>query len=522
LFGALSSSALIAMAAQLQCVWFKRDLRLLDHAALFAAAERGAILPLYIIEPAVIHGADFDGQHWQFIAQALSDLQSGLRQLGVDLLIEQGSAVAVFDRLQRVHYLSNIWSHEETGNAVTYQRDLDLAKWAELAGVGWHEIPQNGVVRRLADRDGWSRIWQQRMNESLTPVPSALSGPNVVRPTAAIPTVSELGIRTDAARAVDLIGGESQALMTLESFIHSRGHRYQREMSSPNTAFESCSRLSPYLAWGCISMRTVVQAVQTAAGQGRLPKMAARAFLSRCHWHCHFIQKLESEPAIEFRAFNAACDDLRGDPPDLDRFEAWKAGRTGYPFVDACMRALRARGWINFRMRAMLVSFAAYHLWLDWRVFRDWLACQFIDYEPGIHYSQIQMQSGLTGINSLRIYNPVKQGQDHDPQGHFIRRWVPELAELGPLDIHQPWKMPELMQYESSFQLGVTYPNPIVDHQTAVRFVRDRFTQLRQRADYWQHSQVVLQRHGSRKRSEKARSKRKPEPSSDQSEFSFD
>ena len=111
----------------------------------------------------------------------------------------------------------------------------------------------------------------------------------------------------------------------------------------------------------------------------------------------------------------------------------------GYPFIDACMRALKQRGWINFRMRAMLVSFASYHLWLDWRLFRDWLACQFIDYEPGIHYSQIQMQSGLTGINTLRIYNPVKQGMDHDPAGVFIREWVPELKGIVGEAIHQPW-----------------------------------------------------------------------------------
>ena len=131
--------------------------------------------------------------------------------------------------------------------------------------------------------------------------------------------------------------------------------------------------------------RSVVQAVRLAAVEGRMPKVAARAFLSRCHWHCHFIQKLESEPAIEFKAFNAACDELRSGPLNRRKLEAWQAGLTGYPFVDACMRALKAQGWINFRMRAMLVSFAAYHLWLDWRSFRDWLACQFIDYEPGIH-----------------------------------------------------------------------------------------------------------------------------------------
>jgi len=201
---------------------------------------------------------------------------------------------------------------------------------------------------------------------------------------------------------------------------------------------------------------------------------------------------------------------------------AWKEGRTGYPFIDACMRALKVRGWINFRMRAMLVSFASYHLWLDWRLFKDWLACQFIDYEPGIHISQVQMQSGLTGINTLRIYNPIKQGQDHDPGGRFIRRWVPELGEVTTADIHQPWQMPELIQLQSNCRIGVDYPRPIVDHKEAVREARAAFSALRKREDYWEASREVMQRHGSRKsRKTGNRPKRPQREASSQTEINF-
>ena len=153
-------------------------------------------------------------------------------------------------------------------------------------------------------------------------------------------------------------------------------------------------------------------------------------------------------------------------------------------------------------MRAMLVSFASYHLWLDFRDFKDWLACQFIDYEPGIHISQVQMQSGLTGINTLRIYNPIKQGQDHDPDGVFIRLWVPELKNVSTEDIHEPWKMPELIQLESNCRLGKDYPYPIVDHKEAVGHARAQFSALRKRDDYWQAARDVMERHGSRKTSE--------------------
>ena len=511
LFGALPSGAAGTVSGSVQCVWFKRDLRVLDHAPLAAAAERGPLVPVYLIEPEVIDAPDFDAMHWGFIRESLHCLQGSLRELGVELQVLRGDAVEVLASLQRHFGFADLWAHEETGNAITYARDLAVADWANESGVHFHEIPQNGVVRRLADRDGWSRHWEKRMRAPIIPVPE-------VRPVdglkaCAVPTAAELEL-SESARELDLQGGEGMAQRTLESFITGRGARYHREMSSPNTAYDSCSRLSAYLAWGCISMRSVVQVVRAAAGES-MPKIAARAFLSRCHWHCHFMQKLEGEPAIEFHAFNRACDDLRSGMLDTERLDAWKFGRTGYPFVDACIRSLRARGWINFRMRAMLVSFASYHLWLDWRHFKDWLACQFIDYEPGIHISQVQMQSGLTGINTLRIYNPIKQGQDHDPEGVFIRRWVPELSGVATTDIHEPWKMPELIQLESNCQLGKDYPVPIVDHKEAVRHARSRFAELRKRDAYWESAREVMKRHGSRKTSESRNRPKRPKPKQD-------
>lgn len=511
LFRALSPEPETVMEQPVQCIWFKRDLRVLDHAPLARAAELGPVLPLYIIEPEVIEAPDFDAMHWNFIRDALIELRSSLRDLGGELLVVRGSAVEVFTRLHAEHRIAAIWSHEETGNAITYARDRAVAGWAADSGVKCTEIPQNGVVRGLKDRDGWARYWESRMSEPPFPVPRKLRSVEGIEE-CDIPEAGELGLE-ESPRSVDLHGGESEALRLLASFIEGRGQRYHKEMSSPKTAYESCSRMSAYLSWGCISMRTVVQTVRGAAEQG-MPKIAARAFLSRCHWHCHFMQKLESEPEIEFHAFNRTCDDLRPSEPDPERLAAWQAGRTGYPFIDACIRSLKTRGWINFRMRAMLVSFASYHLWLDWRHFKDWLACQFIDYEPSIHISQVQMQSGLTGINTLRIYNPVKQGQDHDPDGTFIRRWVPELRDVATEDIHEPWRMPEMIQIQSNCRMGVDYPLPIVDHKEAVRSARAAFAALRKRDDYWETAREVMQRHGSRKsresRNRPKRTKRKP------------
>ena len=493
-----------------QCVWFKRDLRLADHRPLAEAASNGPVVALYVIEPSIIGAADFDALHWNFIREALAELRQGLRERGGDLLVRRGEAVEVLESVRGATGFRQLWAHEETGNALTFARDRAVADWARRMKVTWTELPQNGVVRGLKARDGWARTWEWRMREPPAGPPERIEAVATEMQPGPLPTAEGLGLE-GGRRCVDLAGGETEGRRLLETFLRGRGARYHREMSSPNTAYASCSRLSAYLAWGCLSMRTVVRAARDAAGH-TLPKAAARAFLSRCHWHCHFMQKLESEPAIEFHCFNRACDDLRADGNDPDRLAAWQAGRTGYPFVDACMRSLKARGWINFRMRAMLVSFAAYHLWLDWRLFKDWLARQFIDYEPGIHISQVQMQSGVTGINSLRIYSPVKQGKDHDPGGEFIREWVPELRGIAGPAIHEPWTLQESAQVAGGCRIGRDYPLPVVDHGEAVRRARSAFAALRQTDHYWEEAERVMARHGSRKSRENRNRPKRPRP----------
>jgi deoxyribodipyrimidine photo-lyase len=310
-------------------------------------------------------------------------------------------------------------------------------------------------------------------------------------------------------------GGEAQAQQTLDSFLRERGAGYRYEMSSPVHAWNSCSRLSPYLAWGNISLRTVYQATKARSSEIkalRKDKMeldprwlqSLSSFQSRLRWHCHFMQKLEDEPDLEFHALNRALDGLRVDDFRDDYFEAWATGQTGYPLVDACMRALLHTGWLNFRMRAMLMSFASYHLWLPWRPTALHLARHFLDFEPGIHFSQAQMQSGVTGINAVRIYSPIKQVHDQDPDGIFIKAYVPELDPVPPEHIAEPHRMPPPLQQKLGCVIGEHYPAPIVEHGPAYKQARARIYAARRRPEAQAASEQVYLKHGSRRRPNRA------------------
>jgi deoxyribodipyrimidine photo-lyase len=271
-------------------------------------------------------------------------------------------------------------------------------------------------------------------------------------------------------------------------------------LSSPLTAERGTSRLSPHLAWGTLSMREINQTAAASGSGVNLLARARTAFRSRLRWHCHFIQKLETEPALEFQNIHPAYDGLRADPTaDDPAFKAWCAGETGWPFVDACMRCLFATGWINFRMRAMLMAVASYQLWWHWRAPAMHLARLFTDFEPGIHYSQAQMQSGTSGINTIRMYNPIKQGRDHDPDGVFIAHWVPELAALPAADRHQPWRASTEVLMAAGVRLGDTYPVPITDHITAARAARSKVWSVRSGQAFRDQADEIQRTMGSRR-----------------------
>ena len=490
--------------------WFKRDLRIADHPALHMAAGLGSVVPLYIVEPALWRQDDASGRQFAFLLECLDDLQEDLARLGLSLTLRVGDAVDILDDLRRTLGVTHLVSHEETGNGWTYARDRRVGAWARAQGVTWREVPQCGVVRRLATRDRWQSGRDGVMRADRIGVPVGLRG--VSAPSDDLPSATDLGL--DDTCPQRQAGGRRAAQATLHSFLQARGQTYRRAMSSPLEGARACSRISPHLAFGTLSVREAVQAGAARAAEVKGGRDgwsgSMRSFQSRLAWRDHFMQKLEDEPALEYRCLHPAYEDLRPKTPNAARLQAWATGQTGMPFVDACMRSLIATGWLNFRMRSMVMAVASYHLWLDWRTTGPVLARLFTDYEPGIHWSQVQMQSGTTGMNTIRIYNPIKQGHDQDPTGAFTRRWVPELAEVPDAYLQTPWAWGGAGRL-----LGCRYPEPIVDLARAAKSAREQVWAVRRREGFRDIARDLVNRHGSRK------GRRDPMPAPDR-QMSFD
>lgn len=478
-----------------ELVWFKRDLRSVDHVPLAQAAAAGKVLPLYVVEPAYWAQPDASRRQYLAVCAALRELRARLGGLGAPLIVRSG---AVVDWLARIHNavgITRIHAHEETGNAWTFARDRAVRRFCRAQGIRLVETPQFGVIRGLRDRDSWARQAACILQAAPVPEPARLLAATTA-PQGDIPSPEALGLGPDGCESPQP-GDRAAGLALLESFLAGRGAAYRWAMSSPLSGAEACSRLSVPLATGALSIREVLARCAAArAGLAAMPPAdrpvplgAVDSLISRLHWHCHFIQKLESEPALEFRALHPAHEAARRPTPaDDPMLLAWAEGRTGFPFLDACMRSLLATGWLNFRMRAMVQSFAHHQLNLDWRATGLVLARLFTDYEPGIHWPQVQMQSAQTGINTPRIYNPVKQGQDQDPTGAFTRRWVPELADVPLALLQTPWRA------------SVRHTPPVVDAAEAVARARARLGAIRGQPGYRDAAQEVYRRHGSRAR----------------------
>ncbi len=476
-------------------VWFRYDLRLEDNQAFIEATKNGNVLPIFIFDENYYKIETSSSFHSKFCEDSLKDLNQSLKNLyNSKLNIYYGDTTEILKNISKKFNISEIYSHHIFKNNYLSKIDVKISKFVKECNIQWYLFNQFGIQLGKRDRYLWSYNWNKFINQ---PVLEKRVNCNFI-------------IDPDHNKNCEIStnfidhkliqeGGRKNALKLLNSFLDDRSDNYQKEMSSPITGEKSCSRLSPYITYGNISLREIYRATKQKMNEdiSIIKKKSLIAFKSRLAWHCHFIQKLYDEPEIEFKNLNSAFDGLREDDFNHYYYEAWKNGNTGYPFIDACMRYLKVNGWINFRMRAMLVSFASYQLWLDWKKTSKHMAKLFTDYEPGIHYSQFQMQSGTTGINSIRIYNPIKQSIDQDPDGNFIRKWVPELKNVQGKLIHEPWKMTYIDQKSISIELGKNYPLPIIENNKATKIAKDKIWKVKKSKEAKLLSSQILIKHAS-------------------------
>lgn len=456
---------------------------------------------LYIVEESLLSDKHYSERHFNFIKESLRDMQATLSSYQTKVLVVQGEALEVFQKLGQLVAIQTVFSHQETGLRFTYDRDLALEAYANSLKTAaperkfsWLEYVNNGVQRGLKNRKGWREDWEWFMKQPQLPFQPKQGQLLPVQAIQNLEDHFEIPNLETPLETPFQKGGTSTGLRYLSSFLQGERYRhYNTTISKPLQARKSCSRLSPYIAWGNLSVRQVWQEAKRFRESAK-NKRAIDGFTSRLRWQAHFVQKFEMEDRMEFKSVNKGYHTLH-KPRNLEYQGAWREGKTGYPLVDACMRCLNETGYLNFRMRAMVVSFFTHNLWQPWQDCSPHLAQQFLDFEPGIHYPQIQMQAGETGINMLRIYNPVRNSELHDTEGVFIKKWVPELRHVPLAYIHEPSKMSLLEQQFCNTFIGQDYPAPIVDIKTTAKQAGDILWKLKEDKIVKQDACRILRRH---------------------------
>jgi deoxyribodipyrimidine photo-lyase len=462
-------------------VWFRDDLRLSDHPALHAAAQTGApVICLYVLDEAspplrAPPGRPLGGAARWWLAQSLRSLQAGLASAGTPLLLRRGPAAGIIAELARQTGAGAVFWNEIAQAPQRAVVDEVTAALQEI-GVGSQGFAGDLLAAPAAVRskDGrglrvFTPFW--RRVQALGDPPQPLPAPKALRPGPDLAGEDIESWRLEP-RHPDWAGGlrenwtpgEPSAQRRLGEFLGNGATGYAGGRDRPDRA--ATSRLSPHLRFGEISPRQVWHAARFAADDRPALAGDVDKFLSELGWREFGRHLLFDLPDLAVRNLQPAFDAFAWRQDDA-ALRAWQRGRTGYPIVDAGMRELWHTGVMHNRVRMVVASFLVKHLLIDWREGEKWFWDTLVDADPGSNPANWQWVAGCGADAApyFRVFNPILQGEKFDPDGAYVRRWVPELARLPASLIHQPWSAAPLELASAGVTLGTTYPAPIVDHR---------------------------------------------------------
>ena len=456
--------------------WFRSDLRIADNVALADACRRAdALAPVFVMDDALLKAHRDAHPRLRFLHACLHDLAAALEAAGSRLIVLHGAPHRCLPALARACKASLVTWNRDYGPYAKH-RDRTVRDALERDGVEVRTykdrvVFEGGEIRAVHGgiytvythfRRAW---WRRFQADAPRPAPApALPGEIPEAPADALREPRGRGLRADTTGIPR--GGAAPARERLDAFLGGAAHRYHLDRDRPAVA--GTSRLSPYLRFGAISVRECVRAGLALAAAESAAEEGVRTWIDELVWREFYHAILDAHPRVLDGAFREAGDALEWDD-DADRLQAWQAGMTGYPIVDAGMRELAATGWMHNRVRMIVASFLTKDLHIDWRTGERWFMRRLVDGDPASNNGgwQWAASTGADAQPYFRVFNPITQGERFDPGGEYVRRWVPELEGLAGKAVHRPWTAP----LESR-----AYPAPIVDHsrERAVALARFR------------------------------------------------
>ena len=455
-------------------IWLRRDLRVHDHPALATAvAEHDHVIPLFVLDDRLLHGRFASGPRTAFLLDCLRALDTALTARGGRLVVRHGRPEDVVPALAgQTGARTVLWTSDVSAFAL--QRDAAVSAALTEAGITARPQPGNfcadvSLPRTKAGKPMtvftpfWKQ-WEQLERRRLVKAPSRITLPDGLDP-GELPAAPVL---TDELPEPFCMPGEAAGRAAMAAWLDGPVDAYGERH---DTLSGGTSGLSPYLRWGAISPRELESRARARGGDG------AAAFVRQLAWRDFYAHVLLHFPANARLEYQERYRDLEWDD-DAELLAAWQQGRTGYPLVDAGMRQLAATGWMHNRARMVVGSFLTKDLHLDWRAGEAWFERLLLDGEPSQNNGNWQWIAS-TGVDPApyfrRIFNPILQQQKFDPDGSYVRRWVPELTGVRDDQLAEPWTMTAEDQAAAGCVIGTDYPAPIVDHADERRVAIERY-----------------------------------------------